>query len=207
MTKQPAPDAPSREVTELALKDWHRVVPLQFWMEVDGAPQLGSAAERAERLVSILKEKPCAFSDHILRALALDLMCASFPSDHAPPEALVSLMKRALGFSEKHEVGGWMLNHVDNDGRIKDRRGNPDVEAWMAATIIEREHIRANGKPISLRKLLKEVKLRLPGYSANSTTTLRDWRREPDYQKLAELPEPEAEAEKAKRDTRKRRFV
>jgi hypothetical protein len=149
--------------------NWHRWV-RQFWPGYRGPVE-----QTAGRLVADRSRiKP-----HVFRKMALDLMCASFPEDHPPPEALVKLMKCALDLPENHEVGGWAVygNHDD--------RGRVDHEARNAANLIDNLYRIEHDEQMKLRELERRVTAQL-GRSPDRKS-LRDWRGARDYWKDFEL--------------------
>jgi hypothetical protein len=167
------PAALSRELE----RNWHRSV-MQFWAEV--WPNLGSVEERAARLAAVYaaqRGKPLnswKVKRHVLRKLALDLICASFPEGHPPPAALILLMKRALDLPESHEVGGWPIVAGTHDDR-----GDPDHEVRNTAMLIDWKYLEEHDKWLPLRKLAKLVQETL--HREPDRKSLRRWRCEKDY--------------------------
>src|ERR1700683_33266 len=98
--KHSAAGGPSAAVARLMNRDAHRYT-TQFWDEVIHI--CGSVEERAEALLTLYaaqRRKPAGLwgvKRHVLRALTLDLVCASFPEGHPPPRQIVQLLQVALG--------------------------------------------------------------------------------------------------------------
>jgi hypothetical protein len=171
----------------------------RFRGEVGG---VDTVAQRAEQLMAMVNNQEV--DDYQLRCSALDLMCASFPLDHPLPKALIRVMKLALKLPENHHTGRWWDDFWTPEGRVKDRRGNPDRQAWETAAGIDGNHYRVHGKMISQRGLQKELKLQLRRDRPKSTSTLREWRKEPSYRERAGLPdlEPRSAGDAPKRKPR-----
>jgi hypothetical protein len=158
--------------------NWHTWV-TQFWSEVH-QPH-GTVEEQTARLAAIYAEqkgKPLSAwhpPRHMLRKLALDLMCANFPEGHPPPDALVALMRRALDLPEEHVVGAWPLF-----AGTWDDRGDPDHEARSAAMQIDLEYIEEHaGHHMPLRELHRRLRDKLG--RETDRKTLRAWRKQGAY--------------------------
>ncbi|HET6234597.1 MAG TPA: hypothetical protein VFE41_06470 [Acetobacteraceae bacterium] len=146
--------------------------------------------QHAEQLMEMVNNQEV--DKYQLRCAALDLMCASLPLDHRYPKALIRVMKLALELPEKHHIGRWWDDFRTPEGRVKDRRGNPDRPAWEEAANIDGQFYRRYGKMISQRNLQKQLELQLRrDRSPPSTSTLREWRKEPSYRERAGLPDLE----------------
>jgi hypothetical protein len=176
---------------------------LQWWAEIRGAPERGSPAERAERLLQTMRadSDKRVLTDYERRACALDLVHACWPQGHYPSAALTAILKTVLRLSDDHQVGGWMVYFKDEYGHVQDSRGSRrNFCHWLAAAEIESKHItkqselkeaelgrpmtrkefREHVKPMSDRLLEKEMKRRF-GSEAPSRSTLREWRRNADF--------------------------
>ena len=141
--------------------DFHRDVPLRWWAELhelqwpNEPPTRGTNKQRAEKLIETFDlQKDIApglkkVKDHILRKLTLDLICASFPEGHPPPNELVSLLKRALGLPESHKVGGWLVTHGMRDYRA----GGIDHEARQTAWQLNSDYYMKHCKPMPIKTL------------------------------------------------------
>jgi hypothetical protein len=158
--------------------NWHTWV-TQFWSEVH-QPH-GTVEEQTARLAAIYAEqrgKPLNRwrpKRHVLRKLALDLMCANFPEGRPPPEALVTLMRRALDLPEDHEVCSWPVA-----AGAWDDRGDPDHKARSAAMQIDLEYIENHaGQHMPLRELQRRLKAEL-GRKLDRKS-LRRWRKNEAY--------------------------
>jgi hypothetical protein len=165
-------------VDKLLRAHWHKSV-TGAWTWI-AAPR-GTVEERTARLADIYAEqrgKPLGQwrpRRHVLRKLALDLMCANFPDGHPPPDALVTLMQRALDLPEKHVVGAWPL-----EAGTWDDRGDPDYEARVAAMELDLRYIEDNaGKHMPLRELQRRLKGKLG--REFDRKSLRQWRNEEEY--------------------------
>jgi hypothetical protein len=147
-------------------QNWHRRV-TQFWGEVYNPPPGTDMAEQ------LLKDRDW-LKPHVFRALALDFMCATFPEGSPPPDALVNVMKAALGLPEDHQPGGWMVHpwrNVSADGR-----GDPDREAQIACFFADIEYFKQQKKWMSHKELAHRVSREMQ--RTISPWTVRAWRRE-----------------------------
>jgi len=166
-------------------KNWHRYV-RQFWPQIPGGSHFGTEEQAADKLCRHYeKSKKLARANwpikrHVLNALVLDLVCASFPEGHPPPESLVRVMKAALDLPADHDIGGWVFNDA------RDGRGVVNLRAWSEAVNIDRAYYDEHQKEMPLRELEREVDSRT-GQRAYRTT-LRRWRKLPRYRKEADLP-------------------
>jgi hypothetical protein len=181
---------PPAWLAERIAKNWHRTTPLQFWPEVSGAPQYGSAEERATQLIAIYEKQTgqpeglWSIPKHALRRLALDLMCASFPPNHPPSDILVRLMKLALSLPFDHDVGGWVLDLTGDGKRVRDGRGRPDATARLTAMEIDAAHYQKYEKLLSERSLALAVQKKLQRTKPPSRPALRAWRSDPYYRSV-----------------------
>jgi hypothetical protein len=172
------------ELAALVAEDWHRRI-LQFYG--DGAGK--SVARRLEDLLNQIEREQAAApnrkSKYTTRAQALDLMCASFPAGHPPPEALVHLMRLLLGLPSDHGVGGWVIE-LGAPGKVSDRRGAPKRDERMLAASIElkREGLEPMGTRAVARELGRQLGRRI------EPRLIREWRKDTGYCEMADLPEP-----------------
>jgi hypothetical protein len=156
-------------------RNWH-IWATENWNKV-GWSHNGSVDETAEKLTAVYAEqddKPLSewrVPRHVLRKLALDLMCASFPERQPPPAALVQLMKHALELPESHEVGSWPLIAGTHDDR-----GSPDHEMRTMAMSMDEFYFKKHGAFMPLRELARGLEIEL--HRKPDRTRLRQWRRE-----------------------------
>jgi hypothetical protein len=134
--------------------NWHRHV-MQFWPEVYNAARTGNIDAVAKQLLA----DQSRLKSYAFRVLALDLMCASFPKGQQPPDAVVKVMKAALGLPEDHQVGGWMV-HPWRDG-VADGRGDPVCKSVSAKSWISRRKTSS-----SVPQVFSEIIFRGKGTSA-----------------------------------------
>jgi hypothetical protein len=158
------------ELPEEKRRNWHRRI-TQWWMDVYSPPPGVNDAEQ------LLKDRD-RFKPHVFRALALDLMCESFPEGHPPPEPILKLMKAALDLPEDHELGGWAV-HPWRSGNdvLPDGRGSPDRNAQDITYRIDCEYFQTHsGRWLSYGKLAKQASSELG--RKISTASLRAWRKQ-----------------------------
>ncbi|MCO5129063.1 MAG: hypothetical protein M9932_00685 [Xanthobacteraceae bacterium] len=155
-------------------RDWHRYA-TQFFGEF-GIPQ--SPDEAAKKLFSIFlkwHKKPSGEWNpkrHILRAMALDTMVASFPEGSPPSEKLIDMMKLALGLPDYHRVGSWLGDEGAADGR-----GKPDLSARRVAEDADKKYLREHdGEWMPLAAFARQL-----GKPESYRRTLRRWRARADY--------------------------
>ena len=149
-------------------------------MRVTATTKIGTAEEMAARLAAAYDG---AYDDdaktfrnlrHVLRKMTLDLVCASFPENHPPPDAIVELLRRALDLPKDHEIGGWPLT-----AGTRDDRGGVDHEMWATAMQFDHEYRIEHDECMPLRELARRVKERLG--REPDRKSLRRWREQPDY--------------------------
>jgi hypothetical protein len=177
---RPKPAAAERDALEREIEhDWHTWV-TQFWGSEVGGPR-GTVEEQTAKLAAIFGEqrgKPLGAwhpKRHVLRKLALDIMCANFPDGCPPSQALVTLMRRALDLPDDHDVGGWPMT-----AGTWDDRGDPDHEARSTAMELDWEYIEAHaGHHMPLRELQRSVKKNLG--REPDRKSLRKWREQNAY--------------------------
>lgn len=177
-------ELPSYIIEEMN-KNWHRAA-REFWGIFPGAPKFCTDEQAADELRSHYEQSgkvtraTWPIKRHVLNALVLDLICASFPEGHPPPESLLKVMKAALDLPADHDISSWVLN----DGR--DGRGGVNKRAWYEAINLDRAYYEEHQKEMPLRELEREVASRTGGGAYRST--LRKWRQLPRYREEAELP-------------------
>jgi hypothetical protein len=106
---------------------------------------------------------------HVLRAMALDVMCASFPDNLPPSPELIDLMRVALGLPDGHRVGA-------EPESLKDGRGKPDNAAREKAFAADRAYLRTHGKLMPVAALAREVK--------KDRHSVSEWRASDDWAAL-----------------------
>jgi hypothetical protein len=115
------------------------------------------------------------------RCRALDLMCASFPEGHPPPDALLELMRWVLRLPAGHTIGGWCAELDTALKPKKDLRGKPDFANQRKAADIAARYYETERKEMSAHRLAKAM-----GHT--STSTVREWMSQPAWRQLAGLP-------------------
>jgi hypothetical protein len=182
-------DLPPPWLKEEMEKDWHQQI-LQNWGLVEGSPG-GTLEQRAAELHRRAEGevKETRNPKYQTRALALDLLCASFPEGRPPPDSLVVLMRCILKLPKDHTVGGWM-----GALPIDDPRGSPTLSAMEMAAKIDSDYFHSEavrGRDLMPVRRLSKV-LKAQGYKT-SPATLRKWREDDNYKQLAGLPPHEFE--------------
>jgi hypothetical protein len=152
----------------------------------EGADTVEELAERVIANIDAItgdkmsvKERKEKITPHLLQALALDLMFASFPEGTEPapvslPDGTVlapgveRLMVLALGLPADHEAGDWERKFLQRRG------GGADREAFDHAWLIDHSYFLKHGARMPDKELARW--LQAEGRDTTSTT-IREWRK------------------------------
>jgi hypothetical protein len=157
---------------EVAKDQWDEAV-RQARIRREPRPPKPAEADDPEPFTAPLFKQP-----HLAAALALDLICASFPDSCYPPEAVVQLLVRVLGLPDNHKIGNW--SSTDLDQRARGGRGR-DNEARARAHRIDFDFYVENKRRMTppeykreFRRVVKDERL---GFTT-SDSSLQRWRLE-----------------------------
>ncbi len=151
----------------------------QDWQNLRGDAPGGTIDERIAFLIARLTEqrnKPRGewkLRRHVILAMALDLMCVSFPDKHGPPPNLVELMRLALDLPANHRVGEWA---VWSRGRTS--QGDTDHRVRAMAKLFDAQYYREHKSLMRPSDLARKIQTRFNLDAPPNRKSLRDWRKE-----------------------------